>query len=500
MNPFSKKPRGVDIESARDIEIETPDWNLTGYLARGMVTVLDGHDPHLTECIAVELAAIQSRSVVSDGVWPDGTQATRGRVLFVTTHRNAGCVLMPLVLAAQPNWSNFDIIRRVHESSTARVVDMTTDAWDIDAKLQGMDDVGLIVYGPLDPSALKRKGRRDEVNRIFEELAGLAEKHDAAVLVITHALKNESSYKAAWSAVNSAWFPSAPVLLLIAASIDGGDGGEHGTQSGVLVPAWSKFGPTQGAFGFDLDAVRVAASRGREAQALRVTWAEPIPGPPKAILDSANRDRHADESAERFSQIDRAKSFLVDVLADGPMRKEAILDMAEEAHISDSTLERARKALGVEHAKERGKPHGKFIWSLPDAGRPEHRRDRGARNCRDGDVGGGERVDEVVRSDRVDEVGRVDRDAVGQVEQVGRGVTLRPYKKDLADRLSDAIRHAPDHRSQAHAYFMQAESQLPDLDGSAHSTGSGSRGFLKAESELPDLDIERGFADGRVGD
>ena len=330
----------------------------------------------------------------------------------------------------------------------------------------------------------------------------MAEKHNAAVLVITHALKSESTFKAARAMVNSAWFPSAAVLSLVAAPVVGGEDDGCGKQSGVLVPVSSQLGPTHGGLNFDLDAVRVPVDNNREAQALRVVWGELASGTPKTILDMATRDRDADESTGGLSQMERAKAFLMDVLADGSLLKDDIQDMAQEARISDSTLERARKALGVEHAKERGKLHGKSVWSLPGAGRLEHRRRHGARNSRDGDVGGVERVDEVGRYGRVDDVDRVDRDAVGhidEVEKVGRGAVLRPYKKDLADRLSDAIRYPQDHRSRAHTPFMQAETRLPDFDRSTHSIGSGSGDFLKAESELPDLDIDSVFTDSRVG-
>lgn len=453
MNPFSQRPRGVRVESARDIDIAAPDWNFPGYLVRGMVTVLDGHDPHVTQCIAVELAAIQSRSETGEGRWPDGTKAERGRTVFITTLRNAEYVLMPWVLAAKPNWRNFNIIRRVDEGSMARMVDMTTDAWDIDAKLQEMGEVRLIVFGPIDPNALKRGGKRDVIKRVFEELADLAEKHHAAVLVIAHALKEESTHKAVQAVANSTWFPSLPVLLLVAAPLDSRE--EDGKQSGVLVPVWSKFGPPQGGLNFELESVQVKADSGREAQAQRVTWGEPIPGSSKTILDAAARDRATDESADGLSQMERAKAFLLDVLAGGPMRKEFILSRAQDAEISDSTLERARKALGIAHAKERGTPHGKFVWSLPEIKeRASSRRHLGTHRDYGGDVEGDGQVDRVARLQR-DSAVQADIDgSVGGVGRVGRA--------ERQIRSSDAP-------------FMEAESQLPDLDIDMGGTDSSAQ-------------------------
>ena len=53
------------------------------------------------------------------------------------------------------------------------------------------------------------------------------------------------------------------------------------------------------------------------------------------------------------------------LLAGGPLYAFAVQEEADAAGIADRTLRRAKDALGVEVGKEKGKKHGKSVWTLP---------------------------------------------------------------------------------------------------------------------------------------
>lgn len=71
----------------------------------------------------------------------------------------------------------------------------------------------------------------------------------------------------------------------------------------------------------------------------------------------------ADVSTRGPDQDERevAKQYLSDALADGPKAAAVIKSQSEARAISASTLDRARKELGITTAKQ-GK---KWVWSLP---------------------------------------------------------------------------------------------------------------------------------------
>lgn len=70
------------------------------------------------------------------------------------------------------------------------------------------------------------------------------------------------------------------------------------------------------------------------------------------------------------SAVEIAQEFLVEALSAGPRGAKEIKVEAERAKISERTLERAQKALGVVHLRvsEGGGGRGSWRWSLPPAG------------------------------------------------------------------------------------------------------------------------------------
>ena len=69
--------------------------------------------------------------------------------------------------------------------------------------------------------------------------------------------------------------------------------------------------------------------------------------------------------------LEEAKAFIEDQLANGPMRATAIKERAKEQDISDSTLQRAKKTLGVE-SERLIEGQLDWFWRLPgDERRPD---------------------------------------------------------------------------------------------------------------------------------
>lgn len=76
-------------------------------------------------------------------------------------------------------------------------------------------------------------------------------------------------------------------------------------------------------------------------------------------VEDLNRGPEKDDK----KQTDKADSFLVDVLSDGPVDANIIMDMSIKENISERTLKRAKTKLGV---VSRRRPDGKWEWSMPE--------------------------------------------------------------------------------------------------------------------------------------
>lgn len=69
---------------------------------------------------------------------------------------------------------------------------------------------------------------------------------------------------------------------------------------------------------------------------------------------------------EDYGALEQAKHFLVDLLADRPLRANSVLKRAAENGLSRKTVNRAKRALGVRSSKLSGL-RGAWVWVLPVA-------------------------------------------------------------------------------------------------------------------------------------
>ena len=75
----------------------------------------------------------------------------------------------------------------------------------------------------------------------------------------------------------------------------------------------------------------------------------------------------APEVPTRLSRRQEAEDFLLRLLADGPVHSAEVIHRAEVEGISQSTLRRAKKVLGIPSVRENGQGNGEWLWSLADA-------------------------------------------------------------------------------------------------------------------------------------
>jgi hypothetical protein len=100
---------------------------------------------------------------------------------------------------------------------------------------------------------------------------------------------------------------------------------------------------------------------GTESGAVRVEWLGETEVSAKELLATSQPEENAGALSE-------AIEFLNDVLCDGPVATGRVKKVAKDAGISERTLARAKKKLGVKSYREGergGRGKGQWLWKLP---------------------------------------------------------------------------------------------------------------------------------------
>jgi hypothetical protein len=221
---------------------------------------------------------------------------------------------------------------------------------DLDVIGHGIERVGaeLVIIDPLMAflSGDVNSHRDQDVRRALAPLAKLAEETGAAVLVVRHLNKASGGNPLYRGGGSIEIIGAARSALLVARHPDD-------ERRRVLAPLKSNLAPPAPSLAFIL----TAANNG----AVRVEWKGQSPLDAAALL-SAPADH------EERSTLSEAQDFLREVLAAGPVPAAEVQAEAKDAGISTRTLDRARRAIGVESKRE-GEPGkrggGTWRWSLP---------------------------------------------------------------------------------------------------------------------------------------
>ena len=178
--------------------------------------------------------------------------------------------------------------------------------------------------------------KNSEVRRALQPLADFAERHQCAVLGISHFSKGTAGRDPLERVTGSLAFGAAARVVIAAAKVPDDEGGGR-----VMVRAKSNIGPDGGGFRFDLELVEVPGTPGVIGQ--RVIWGDPVEGAAREILGAAEAEG---DQGERNATAD-AEQFLREELKNGPLPAGEIRKLARMAGHAERTLMRAKANLGV---------------------------------------------------------------------------------------------------------------------------------------------------------
>lgn len=341
--------RAVAVRVA-DVEREAIRWLWPGRLALGKLTILDG-DPGLGKStLYCDLAA----RITTGRPWPDAPDAPPGEpaaVVIVTCEDGIADTIRPRLEEAGADLSRVHVIQAVQEGEDLTVPRLPDHIDAIEAVVRETGAALLVVDPIMAHLGDRINAHRDaDVRRALTPLALLCERQDCAALVVRHLNKTPGGDPLYRGGGSIGIIGQARLGLLLASHP------EHETADGVRVLAMSK--ANLGAWRPSL-VLRLESSE-HDPDTAVIRWEGTTPLTARDLLARPKSERPRDEATEWLRE--RLAS------AADPVPARDLFAEAEGRGISEKTLRRAKKRLGVVVEQVPPRPGGTWYWSLPGAG------------------------------------------------------------------------------------------------------------------------------------
>ena len=320
-NAAISPPKGLTLTPASNIKPEKIDWLWEGVLARGAISILAG-DPGLGKSqVSLSIAA----AISSGGCWPASKQqAAQSNVIIVSMEDNASYTIVPRLIACGAD------LGRVH------VLIAEDDSFNLERdipKLRGLIDslksVDLIIIDPVTAYMGKSDASSStDVRRITTELAALAQDHGSSILLVSHLNKRQDG-AATYRVLGSvSWMGAARTAFFI--ERDSGD-----AERRVMVPAKNNLALDTTGFAFALQSVDLPDG----IKTSRVIW--------DASSHTGTADQVLVDRGDGGDALALAVDFLRELLKSGRVESMKANKAANDNQISESTLKRAKRKLGI---------------------------------------------------------------------------------------------------------------------------------------------------------
>jgi predicted ATP-dependent serine protease len=339
-----RRQRAVTSRTAINVKPRKVEWLWPGFIPFGAITVLAGQPGLGKSLLTVKLAADFSA----------GRLAQSGTVLMLTAEDPVAEVVVPRLKAARAKLSAVHF-GEVNAGGLAIPLQFPADVEDM-TELVREHGARLLV---IDPLSAHFEGRIDSwkdqsIREALAPLAGLAEKHDLAVLVVAHLNKGRSVDPLQRLGGSIGLAAAARSVLLLGRDPDDPQG-ESGSRR-VLAHVKSNFGAQTPSLAFEVTKATVSDELAEYSTA--AIWqrgTSPYQG--SDLLQGLAEGEFSTVTAE-------AVAFLKLVLADGPKTAKEVEAAAAEAAIPWETIKRSKRAAGVNTHKQRGVANGPWLWEL----------------------------------------------------------------------------------------------------------------------------------------
>lgn len=314
-----------EIIRLSDVVPEELTWLWKGFIPSGKITLLEG-DPGLGKStVTIDIAA----RVTTGRPFPDGTLSEPGDVIMLNAEDDPSDTIRPRLEAAGGNPERAHIMR-----GADALADLERSVRELDARLVIIDPL-TAYFGRLDSY------KDQEVRSLLSPLGTIGQRYGVAILPIRHLNKNSRS-SAIYRGGGSIGIGAAARSVLLVAQHP-----EH-SERRLLSVVKSNLSERPRPVEFALEKVGTTT---------HVVWL----GESQLSDDAISAGSVEAEDDGNFERI------LLEIVQDGPIPpKDAIARLREAGFLlSERTLSRGRKRLGIKSQRVGFGPHAHYLWMLP---------------------------------------------------------------------------------------------------------------------------------------
>jgi len=328
----------IELVCVSEVELKAVDWLWSNHLARGKVTLLAGDSGLAKSLMTTDFAARISKG----GEWPDGDEAPIGNVVILSSEDAINDTIKPRLEAAGADQRRIFCLARVKTPKGAsRMFSLQTDLQQLGEKIRAIGNVVLVIIDPVTSYMGSQIDSHHtvEVRAVLEPVGRFAEEFNACVLGISHSPKAPQA-KALNAVVGSGAFVHAPRLVFLAIEDPEAPG------RNLLLAAKNNLGKKAEGLGYHILDDRFVGP-GDSIRSVYIEW----DNLPVCMTADEALAAHA-EKRKGSSALGEAENFLRERIGASGVSSKDIHDEAEALGISERTLKRARKKLGVKASKD----------------------------------------------------------------------------------------------------------------------------------------------------
>lgn len=351
--------KNLKMCTASEVISRPKTWIYPNWLQEGELTVLAAPPGAGKTTFASALAAGITRGEVyslGHGLTPTGA----GHVIIVNREDDVETALVPRLKAAGAD------LTRVHFIGCKVGLDSVSsfsffNEQDLDRLECRVDLLGknlrLIIIDPIYYVVDGEASNNHKAREAYERLASFAKRMPCAILGIAHTVKNTRNKQPLARVGGPPALREVPRAIILLARIQGGPTESGGTH--VMVHAKNNEGKLDGGYEYRQMAVDIPEANGL-IETTKLVITSQLTDSAEEILNMADGGKPA--KALLKSQV--AENFLHAVLAEGPLPKHKIMELAEKAGVRSGTLLYAKNSLKILTHKQKG--DGRSVWRLPD--------------------------------------------------------------------------------------------------------------------------------------
>lgn len=324
---------GLKLINMETVEVEQVEWLLYPFIPYGKVTIIQGDPGEGKTTMVLQIIAKLTKG---EKVLPDSSgdgnkipeqEIESVNVIYQTAEDGLGDTIKPRLIEAGADCSKVLVIDDGEQPLTMMDNRLEEAIIQTQARLIVLDPIQGFLGSEVDMH------RANEIRPLMKRVSVLAEKYHCAIILIGHMNKN-SNGKSSYRGLGSIDFQAAARSVLVVGRI------KNEPEVRVVCHVKSSLAPEGKSIAFRLD-----KDNGFE-------WIGEYDIGADDLLNGGSRGQ----------KIKEAKEFLLEILAEGAVEQNVVIQEAEKRGIKGKTLWNAKKALGVQSIK----PGGHWSWKLPE--------------------------------------------------------------------------------------------------------------------------------------